>query len=308
MRLVTRSDFDGLACAVLLEELGMIDSYLFVHPKEVQDGNIAVGPHDILANVPYAPGCGLWFDHHSSETERLHIDQTFRYEGASQPAPSCARVIYSYYGGADKLQKHESSGLMPAADKCDSADFTIEDILEPEGWVLLSFLLDARTGLERFGGYSVDHHGLMKKLITYCKTMDIDTILQQPEVRERAELYSTQELAYEAMVRENSHTEHNVIVMDLRRVDEILSGNRFVEYAIYPFQNVSVRTFWGRGRKNVVISAGHSIIEPSCTADIGRLMLSYGGGGHKKVGTCQVPAQQADRALEDIINQLRQDI
>ncbi len=301
MRLVTRSDFDGLACAVLLEEIGLVDDYLFVHPKDVQDGKIEAGPDDVLANVPYVAGCGMWFDHHTSEQERLDIDGSFSFKGVSRPAPSCARNIYDYFGGAEKFQKFEDNGLLPAVDKSDSAQFTISDILEPAGWVLLSFIVDARSNLGRYDGYRISSHRLLRDLIGYCRTEEVDDILAIQDVQERVERYFEQEVAYEKMIRSYSRAEKNVILIDLRSVDELLSGNRFIEYAVYPYQNVSVRVIWGKDRQNVVIAAGHSIIDRSCRTDIGSLMLTYGGGGHPTVGTCQVPVDRADSSIDELV-------
>ena len=305
MRLITRSDFDGLACAVLLEEVGIIDDYLFVHPKDVQDGVVEVSSNDILANIPFVPGCGLWFDHHSSEAERLNIDENFHYKGESRSAPSCARVIYDYYGGAEKFKKLDDSGLMWAVDKADSADFTREEVLKPEGWILLSFIMDARTGLGRYRDYRISNLALMRDMINYCRTMSVEEILRVPDVVERVERYFEQEPAYEDMVKEKSRPDGNVILIDLRDVEEIQSGNRFIEYALYPDQNVSLRIIWGKGKQNTVFTVGHSIINRTCQTDVGSLMLKYGGGGHRAVGTCQVPTENAEQVREEILAQLK---
>lgn len=305
MNLITRSDFDGLACAVLLEEAGIIDTYQFVHPKDVQDGKVAVSPNDVLANVPYVPGCGLWFDHHSSEQERLKMQAEVAFEGASRAAPSCARVIYDYYGGAKRFQKFDDSGLMWAVDKSDSGNLTTEEILFPSGWMLLSFIMDARTGLGRYRDYRISNLQLMSDMIKYCRTMPVENILQLPDVQERVQRYFTQEPKYEAMIKANTTLHGNVMVIDLRDVEEILSGNRFIEYVLYPEQNVSIRIIWGRMKQNVVFTVGHSITNRTCQADIGSLMLRYGGGGHKAVGTCQVAAEEAGTVLTAILEYLK---
>jgi nanoRNase/pAp phosphatase (c-di-AMP/oligoRNAs hydrolase) len=304
VRLVTRSDFDGLACAVLLEELGLVDDYLFVHPKDIQDGLVSVTENDVLANVPYVPGCGMWFDHHASEAERLELDK-LDYQGLSKPAPSCARVIYDYYGGPEKFEKFDRSGLMAAVDQSDSADFTEDEVLKPVGWVLLSFIMDARTGLGRYRDYRISNLRLMRDMIGYCRTMSVDEILDLPDVQERVRRYFEQEDAYRQMVMDHSRTEGNVIVLDFRDVDDFLSGNRFIEYALYPEQNVSLRTIWGKGKQNQVFTVGHSIINRTCRTNVGSLMLGYGGGGHEKVGTCQVPVEDADRVMRELIDRLK---
>jgi nanoRNase/pAp phosphatase (c-di-AMP/oligoRNAs hydrolase) len=307
MRLLTRSDFDGLACAVLLVEAGVVDSYKFVHPKDVQDGKVKATKDDVLANIPYIEGCGLWFDHHASEDERLELKKDVHYEGDSREAPSCARVIYDYYGGAAKFAKLDETGLMAAVDKSDSADFTADEVLNPTGWNLLSFVMDARTGLGRYHDYRVSNYRLMEDMIQYCRTMNADVILEIPDVKERTERYFEQQEPYVEMLKANTRVEDNIVILDLRNVKEILSGNRFIIYSLFPDQNISIRVLWGRLKQNVVFTVGHSIINRTCQTNVGSLMLMYGGGGHPKVGTCQVPVRTADRSLEEIIEHIKAD-
>jgi len=307
MRLLTRSDFDGLACAVLLVEAGIVDEYKFVHPKDVQDGLIEVTKNDVLTNIPYSPGCGMWFDHHSSEAERLKLKEEFDFEGESRPAPSCARVIYDYYGGAEKFSKLDETGLMAAVDKSDTADFTIDEIQNPKGWVLLSFIMDARTGLGRYRDYRISNYQLMEDMIQYCRTKTADEILDIPDVQERVKRYFEQEPQYEEMISSNSHADGNVLVIDLHNLDEILSGNRFKEYVLHPECNVSIRIIWGFKKQNMVFTVGHSIINKTSKTNVGSLMLKYGGGGHEKVGTCQVPTEVWEEKLAEIVGQMKND-
>ncbi|MBU4192260.1 MAG: exopolyphosphatase, partial [Proteobacteria bacterium] len=199
MRLVTRSDFDGLACATLLRHLGIIDDYLFAHPKDLQDGKVEVSKDDVLANVPYVPGCGLWFDHHTSERERLG-DIVF--EGASQPLPSCARVIYDYYG-ADKFPDHLIS-MLEAVDKVDSARLNADEIANPTGWILLGFIMDPRTGLGRYRDYRISNYQLMLDMIDHCRTMTDKDILKLPDVRERVARYMADQPRFITMLKDNS--------------------------------------------------------------------------------------------------------
>jgi len=306
MRLITRSDFDGLACATLLEEIGVVDDYLFVHPKDVQDGKVVAGQGDVVANVPYIPGCGMWFDHHSSEEERLATIGALPVEGAAYRAPSCARVIYDHFGGATSFWMFDESGLMDAVDRSDSGNLTREEILHPQGWMLLSFVMDPRTGLGRYKDYRISNIALMREMIGFCRTLSIEAILAHPDVVERVTRYSAQEAEYEAMLRTRARLEGNVLVLDLRGQEEILSGNRFVEYALFPEQNVSVRLLWGRERQNVVCTVGHSVLNRTCNTDIGSLLLRYGGGGHRQVGTCQLDAVLAEQAVEEILAVLRE--
>ncbi len=301
MRLVTRSDFDGLACATLLVEAQIVDQYKFVHPKDVQDGKVEVGLNDVLANVPYAPGCGLWFDHHSSEIERLKLMQQHRFRGCSRAAPSCARVIYDFYGGPKRFAKFDQSGLMSGVDKSDSGQFTVEDVANPKGWVLLAFIMDPRTGLGRHHHYRISNYKLMEDMIQYCRNMTAEQMLQIPDVQERVQRYQTQERVYEEMIRKNASTRKNVLIIDLRGVEDIVSGNRFKEYVLFPQQNVSMRIMWGVKRQNIVFTCGHNIFNRTSRTNVGSLMLKYGGGGHRHVGTCQVPFDRADKVKEELL-------
>jgi hypothetical protein len=306
MRLLTRSDFDGLACAVLLREVGIVDEWLFVHPKDIQDGQVAVTANDILANIPYVPGCGMWFDHHCSEDERLGLGDD-AYKGSSRPAPSCARVIYDFYGGESRFGHLDQTGLMEGVDKADSAQFTVDEILNPRGWVLLSFIMDPRTGLGRYHDYRMSNYQLMEYMIEYCRTMNAEQILRLPDVQERVTRYFEQEGPFRAMLRDHATLDCNVIVLDLRGLEEIKPGNRFTIYSLFPEANVSVRAIDGKGKQNMVFACGHSILNRTCKSNIGSLMLRYGGGGHAAVGTCQVPHQDAERVLGEIVDQLKTD-
>lgn len=301
MRLVTRSDFDGLVCAVLLKHIGLIDDYKFAHPKDLQDGIIEVGPNDILANVPYVEGCAMWFDHHTSEGERLG---EVKVEGSVRHLPSCARVIWEYYGGHDKFPA-SFDPMMEGVDKVDSAQLTTKDILDPEDWVLLGYIMDPRTGLGRYKDYRIGNYQLMLDMIDYCSRMSAEEILDVPDVRERTMRYFDQQDLFVKMLERCSRLEGNVLVIDLRNEQEIYSGNRFIAYALYPECNVSVQVIWGLNRQNVVLTVGRSILDRSSTVDIGSLMLKHGGGGHPQVGTCQVPIAQAGSAIKEVVAALR---
>ncbi len=306
MRLMTRSDFDGLACAVLLVEEGIIDEYKFIHPKDLQDGLIEVGSNDVLANVPFSPGCGLWFDHHTSERERVVLSNEYDFVGSSRIVPSCARVIYDFYGGTEKFSKFDENGMMSAVDHCDSGQLSLHEILKPSGWVLLSFLMDPRSGLGYHKEYRISNYAMMKDLIQYCRVMPAEHILQLPDVQERVDRYFSQESEYQKMIKQNSHVEGNVLIIDLLKVDEIKVGNRFKEYAMYPEQNISLRIFWGRGKENVVFSCGHSILNRSSQTNVGNLMLEHGGGGHTRVGTCQVPVENWISVRNELIEAMKE--
>ncbi|MDR1014485.1 MAG: exopolyphosphatase [Coriobacteriales bacterium] len=302
MRLLTRSDFDGLACAALLKYLGVIDSWKFVHPKDLQDGIVEIEPGDVLANVPFVPGATLWFDHHTSEKDRLG---DFKFEGASYPADSAARVIYDYYDGAKKLGHFDE--MVEAVDKVDAAKLSRDETLNPTGWVLLGFLMDPRTGLGRFREFRIPNYLLMEKLIDEIAKKGIDEILVDPDVAERVEMYFEQDKLFRAMVAEHTRTDGNVIVTDLRDVETIYTGNRFLIYSLYPEQNISLWIVDGRNKQNCPIAVGHSILNRTSQTNVGALMLKYGGGGHPQVGTCQIDYDDVDRVIDEIVARCKAD-
>ena len=300
-RLVTRSDFDGLVCAVLLEQLGLVREILFVHPKDVQDGQVEIGPGDITTNLPYSPDAQLVFDHHHSETLR---NPTIATNHIIDPdAPSAARVVYDHYGGAERFPSI-SPELMRAVDQADSAQYSLEEILAPTGWVLLNFLMDSRTGLGRFRDFRISNYQLMMQLIEACQHHEIDEILNLPDVRERVDLYHRQTEAFVAQLRRCSSVHGSVVVVDLRDEEVIHAGNRFMVYALFPACTVSAHVLWGKQRQNTVIAVGKSILNRTSAADIGALMLSYGGGGHANAGTCQVGHDEAARVVDELVGHL----
>jgi nanoRNase/pAp phosphatase (c-di-AMP/oligoRNAs hydrolase) len=301
-RLVTRSDFDGLVCAVLLRERNLIDEIKFVHPKDMQDGLIAISGDDITTNLPYVEGVHLAFDHHHSETVRIGEVENYI---CDPNAPSAARVVYEYYGGADQFP-NVSVDMLEAVDKGDSANFSREEVLDPEGWNLLNFIMDARTGLGRFRNFRISNYQLMMDLIDYCTGHDIDEILQLPDVAERVELYQDHQERFQEQMLKVGEQRGNVLLVDLRSEETIYAGNRFVKYALFPKTNVSVQVLWGFKRQNTVLTVGKSIFDRSCTANIGELMLSYGGGGHTAAGTCQVPNEDAERVVHEVVKALRE--
>jgi nanoRNase/pAp phosphatase (c-di-AMP/oligoRNAs hydrolase) len=302
MRLLTRSDFDGLACGALLTYLGIVDDWKFVHPKDIQDGLVEATENDVVANVPYINGCKLWFDHHSSEQERLGM-QLENISGVSRIAPSCARVVYDYYGGAEKLGRFAS--MLEYVDRVDSANLMVDEIKNPTGWVLLGFIMDPRTGLGRFKNFTISNYELMKVLAHACIDKTIDEILSLPDVKERIDVYFKQNELFIDMVKNHTRLDGPVIISDLRGVETIYAGNRFLIYAMFPKQNISAWITDGKNKQNCVISVGYSIINKTASVDVGSLLLKYGGGGHRAVGTCQVPYEDADRVIEEIVGILK---
>ena len=302
-RLVTRSDFDGLVCAVLLKDLDLIDNILFVHPKDMQDGKIEITNNDITTNLPYVEGVYLAFDHHLSEQLRVGKHDNHIID---PDAPSAARVVYDYYGGKERF-KDISTDMMEAVDKGDSAQFSQEEVLHPEGWVLLNFLMDARTGLGRFRQFRISNYNLMMDLIDYCKNHTIEEILDLPDVKERVELYFEQEPLLKEQIKKNATVYDNLLVVDFRDDEVIHAGNRFLKYALFPQCNISIRIMWGFRKQNTVFAVGKSILNRTSKTNIGELMLQYGGGGHAAAGTCQVEHEDAERVLKELIAKVTSD-
>jgi len=302
-RLVTRSDFDGLVCAILLKELGMINEIVFVHPKDVQDGKVPITGRDITTNLPYVPSVGMAFDHHSSEILRnpgehpnLIIDPL---------APSAARVVYNHFGGGRKFPD-SFLFMMEAVDKADSAKFTRDEILNPMRWVLLSFLMDSRTGLGRFRNFEVSNYDLMMSLIGYCRDHSIEEILLLPDVKQRVDLYLESVPKAQEQIKRCTTVHNNLLVLDLRNEATIWPCNRFMIYALFPQTNISIHVMWGVKSQNTVLAVGKSILNRTAKTDIGALMLQYGGGGHEGAGTCQVGNEAADATLAKLVNILSQ--
>ncbi len=297
-RLVTRSDFDGLVCAVLLKKLGLIDEITFVHPKDVQDGVVEVTGRDILTNLPYAPAAHLVFDHHHSETLRNELAPNHVIDAS---APSAARVVYDHFGGAERFPDI-SAELMQAVDQADSADYSIDDVLRPQGWTLLNFLMDSRTGLGRFRDFRISNYALMMALIDeVMHASTVQDILALPDVAERVALYAEQSERFVEQLHRVCTVRGDLVVVDLRDEDVIHAGNRFMVYALFPQCRISAHLIWGKFKQNTVLAVGKSILDRTSPVDVGGLMLSYGGGGHRNAGTCQVGHADAERVLAEII-------
>ncbi|MBF0268647.1 MAG: exopolyphosphatase [Alphaproteobacteria bacterium] len=302
-RLVTRSDFDGLVCAVLLKELDLIDDIKFVHPKDMQDGKVEISEGDITTNLPYVDGVHLAFDHHLSETIRVGRKENHI---ISPDAPSAARVVYDYYGGKARFP-HIADDMMEAVDQGDAAQFSVDEILHPKGWPLLNYLMDARTGLGRFKEFRVSNYQLMMDLIAYCRNHSIDEIINLPDVKERVELYFEHEPKFKDQIKRCSTVHGNLVVLDLRNEDIIYCGNRFMIYALFPQCNISIHVLWGFKQQNTVFAIGHSIVNRTSKTNVGPLCLEYGGGGHEKAGTCQVANEDAETKLAEIVKKITAD-
>lgn len=297
-RLVTRSDFDGLVCAVLLKQLNLIDDIKFVHPKDMQDGVVEITSRDIVTNLPYVADAHLVFDHHLSETIRNEGDRENHIIDPN--APSAARVVWEHYGGEATFPS-QWLDMMEAVDKGDSAQFTRDEVLDSDGWNLLNFLMDARTGLGRFRNFRISNYNLMMDLIEYCKNHTIDEILQLDDVKERIDLYREHEVLFKDQIQRCATVHGNLVLLDLTNEETSYAGNRFMIYALFPQCNISIHKMWGFQKQNTVFATGKSIFDRSSKTNVGELMLKYGGGGHKAAGTCQIDNDKAEQVQQELI-------
>ncbi len=298
-RLVTRSDFDGLVCGMLLRELDLIDEIKFVHPKDMQDGLVPITARDIVTNLPYVSGCHLTFDHHASEIAR-EGDRRRPDHVIDPAAASAARVVHDHYGGPGAFPRI-GADLMDAVDKADSARFTRDEILDPQGWVLLNFLMDPRTGLGRFRDFRISNYDLMMQLIERCRDLAVDDVLALPDVRERIDLYNAHREPFAAQLRRCATLHGNLVLLDLRHEDVIYAGNRFALYAMFPQCAISAHIIPGMRGQNTVFAIGKSILDRSARVDVGAVCLAHGGGGHHAAGTCQVANERADAVKAQLV-------
>jgi len=302
-RLVTRSDMDGLVCAVILKQLDLIEEIIFVHPKDMQDGKIEITSNDIITNLPYSPNAYMVFDHHESELMRNGEQENYHID---PKADSAARIVYDYYGGAEKLPNIKQD-MMEAVDKADAAKFDVIDILDPQGWELLSFLMDSRTGLGRFREFTVSNYQLMMELIDNCIDLTIDEIMDLPDVVERVELYQKYNEKFLEQIERCSTVYDNLVVLNLQDEEIIYPGNRFTIYAVHQDCNISIHQLWGFKKEKTVFATGKSILKRDSNTNIGELMLKYEGGGHEAAGTCQIENDKAEEVLKELIEKINQD-
>ncbi|HVS29950.1 MAG TPA: exopolyphosphatase [Thermoanaerobaculia bacterium] len=298
MRLVTRGDLDGLTSAVIITMKEAIDTIALIHPQEITDKTFDVRPEDILANVPYHPNCGMWFDHHllTDNNEKPPAD----FKGSHEIAPSAARLAYNYY-----LRKEPNDAallrlerLVHETDRLDAAQLTPDDVNNPNDYILLGYTIDSRTGLGTF-------HDYFLKLVEWLKTMSIEEVLMQPEVRERVDRIRKEQAEFTRLLKRNSFQLHNVVVTDLREIDRLPAGNRFLIYTLFPDSNVSLRVHWGPRHNSVIAAVGHSIFNRTCKTSVGDLMSKFGGGGHRGAGTCVLPIDSAADAIDEILFELQ---
>lgn len=300
-RLVTRGDFDGVVTGALLKELGMIESVIFVEPGQMQSGNVPISGNDITTNLPFVETAHLCFDHHISEMTRVSGDMENRI--IDPDAPSAARVIYNHYGGKKGFPEI-SEELLEIVDKSDSAQFSIEEIMAPDPWGLLTYIIDPRTGLDGLSQFAISKEQLMEDLMTYCRHNPIEEIMQLPDIAERVEKYNYFAEFAELQIVRCSKIEKNLIITDLRNEEVVYAVNRFLVYAIHPEINISMNVQWNEEKTYAHIAVGKSIVDRSSNTNVGPLMLEYGGGGHMAAGTCHIKAEDVDRVIAELTERI----
>jgi hypothetical protein len=296
-RLITRGDLDGVSCAVLITSCEPVEEILLAHPQDVTDKRLRVGARDILANLPYQTGCGKWFDHHLLTESNERPPENF--DGRYGLAPSAARVVYEYYLGAHpELQRYEQ--LLAETDRLDAAQLTLDDVLDPRGYILLGYTLDPRTGLGAYQDY-------FNKLVQWLHNKPVEEIMELPEVKERVERMRAQDQAFREATEKSSRVDGNVVITDFRSLHPLPVGNRFLVYTLFPQANISMRVHWGPTREHVSVAVGHSIFNRTSRTTVGTLMSRYGGGGHKGAGHCLLPAAQAEEKITEMIATMKKD-
>ena len=288
MRLLTRGDLDGLTSSVLLTLVESIGEIRFAHPKDVQDGKVPADASDIVVNLPFVKGCGMWFDHHVSEDVKL--DEIGEFKGRFEVAPSCARVIYRHYNSPKFTQFDE---LMKETDRLDAAQLEESDVSDPKGWILLGYTLDPRTGL------GPDFQKYFRWLVEYVKEVPLEKVLAHPLVDARIQKVQAEQKQYGQFLENTTRLEGTVIMNDLRGLKGVPVGNRFLVYTLHPEGNVEMRIFSGHAGATVV-ACGHSIFNRTCNVNIGNLMQKYGGGGHRGAGTCQLTGENVEAQIDQI--------
>ncbi len=291
MRLVTRGDLDGLTAAILISEMEQIDEVLLVHPQDITDNKVTIDANDVLANLPYDPRAGMWFDHHAHT-----VMPEGEYKGAYAVAPSVARVIYNYYA-SDTLTRF--ANLVAETDRFDSADLSRADIEDPRDVILLGFLVDPRTGL---GG---DFRNQFTSLVDRIRTRSLSEVMNDADIRELTNSFRRDDQNFKEFLLKHSEVHGKVVVTDFRDIENIPVGNRFLVYSTFPECNVSLRIQWGPGKKLVALNIGHSIFDRSCTVDVGELCRNYGGGGHRGAGGCVLRPMAAGLAIKIVTEKLK---
>ena len=309
MRLVTRADFDGLVCGALITKFEKIDAYLFVEPKFMQDGLVEVRNGDVIANLPYHPNCTLWFDHHITNTMPEFDRPIMPGKGGFRLAPSAARVVYEYYMEAGN--RHKATGksdgkegesflaskriefLLQDADKIDAGQLTREDVLNPQGYVLVSMTTDGR--------YAEDEPYWLR-IIDLLRDKSLEETMDDAEVKRRCQKVLAFQEKLRAILLANTTVKRNVIYVDLRQIHDLPDGNRFLLFTLFPQGNIAVKVSYDTQRADTTaISVGYNIFNKTATVNVGELLQRYGGGGHKVVGSCRVPNDKAEQAIQEIV-------
>lgn len=297
MYLITRADWDGLVCAVLLTTVESLSGIEFAHPRDMQTGNFEVRDDAIIANLPFHPRCALWFDHHISEEEMAGaLGAAHAYKGKFAIAPSAARLVYEYYNDP-RLERF--AGLLVDTDKYDSANLTLDDVLNPQGYLKIAYTVDPRTSLTEVNWKDYFFH-----VLSLLKDLSVDEVLADPTVSQMVARVRADDEAFKETLRTHSRVEGNLVITDLRGLESVPSGNRFLVHALYPETNIAARIFDGKD-KRIVLSLGQSIFKRDCHTNIGSLLGEYGGGGHRGAGTAQFYKGEAEAKIQEVLERVK---
>lgn len=287
--LFTKSDFDGLVCAALLKNAGMVNNIVFVHGFDVEQGRVEIKEGDIMCNLPETAPCKLCFN----------------YGAGLNDAKSSARLVYDYIGeNASYENKDLVLDLLHAVDKAQSGEFTIEDVLEPKAWDMLNFIMDSRTGLGRVRAFRMSNYAIMMRLVDFLLSYSPDKILEMPDIKERLDYYEDSKDEYREMLEYNSREDGGILIIDLRDEQYLKPANRFMKYAIYPDCEVAIQIMWGLRQKNTVFALGSSIFSKSML-DLENIISEFGGMGHRYSGSIQVENANADEVLTKLIEKIK---
>ena len=290
MRIVTRPDFDGVVCAVLLRDAyGTELPILWAEPGDMQQGRVDVRPGDIVANLPFHKDCAMWFDHHFSNTPGRP------FEGLFEMAPSAAGLVQRYF--ADRLTRNFDR-LVRETDKIDAAALSEDEVQFPEKYpyVLLSMTVSGRHPADE---------AYWNRLVSLLLAGTMDDVMADAEVRRRCAQVVDDNRRYRDHLRQCTTVKGVVAVTDFRSLKETPQGNRFLVYSMYPETVVQMKIRRAdRDPERIIVSVGHSIFNRNCEVNVGALLARHQGGGHPGAGSCSLPAEQSDAAIAAILEVL----
>lgn len=293
MRIVTRPDFDGIVCAVLLRQA--LESSLpiyWIEPNDIHSGSADIRDGDIIANLPWHPHAYLWFDHHVSNKPSREVP------GAFDIAPSAAGVIHKYYKRRHLLDSRFDE-LVDQTDMIDSADLTRQQVLAPEDYPYLILSMTIKNN----GFQDIPY---WERLVEMLGKADITTVLEDPGVGSRCREVIEENKAFKHYLEAYTVMVGGISVTDFRSLEKVPSGNRFLTYSLFSDSIASIKIrYAGQDKERVLISVGHSIFNRACRVNVGTMLARYGGGGHCGAGGCTLDARDAQEKIDEILDILK---